>query len=51
MVLVRDLRAAIERLNPELPPEAREQAVEKITRIDFEALALSRRTSASAQNR
>ena len=35
VVLVRDLRAAIERLNPDLPREAREQAVEKLTRIDF----------------
>jgi len=35
VVLLRDLRSAIERLNPELPAEAREQAVEKLTRIDF----------------
>ncbi len=35
VVLVRDLRAALARLNPDLPIEAREQAVEKITRIDF----------------
>ncbi|MGH8643518.1 MAG: type I restriction endonuclease subunit R [Gammaproteobacteria bacterium] len=35
VVLVRDLRAALARLNPDLPAEAREQAVEKITRIDF----------------
>lgn len=35
MVLVRDLRAALERLNPDLPQSAREQAIEKITRIDF----------------
>lgn len=34
-VLVRDLRAAIERLNPDLPPVAREQAVERITRTDL----------------
>src|SRR3990170_7554164 len=34
-VLVRDLRAALARLNPDLPESAREQAVEKITRIDF----------------
>jgi type I restriction enzyme R subunit len=34
-VLVRDLRAALERLNPDLPESAREQAVEKLTRIDF----------------
>jgi type I restriction enzyme R subunit len=35
VVLVRDLRAALERLNPDLPAEAREQAVERLTRIDF----------------
>ena len=35
VVLVRDLRAALERLNSELPELAREQAIEKITRIDF----------------
>jgi len=35
VVLVRDLRAALERLNPDLPDTAREQAIEKITRIDF----------------
>jgi len=35
VVLVRDLRAAVAKLNPVLPAEAREQAVEKITRIDF----------------
>lgn len=35
VVLVRDLRRAIERLNPGLPIEAREQAVEKLTRVDF----------------
>ena len=35
VVLVRDLRVALERLNPHLPESAREQAVEKITRIDF----------------
>lgn len=35
VVLVRDLRAALARLNPELPESAREQAVEKLTRIDF----------------
>jgi len=34
-VLVRDLRAAIEKLNPDLPADAREQAIEKLTRIDF----------------
>src|SRR5687767_7927966 len=35
VVLVRDLRAALARLNPDLPESAREQAVEKLTRIDF----------------
>ena len=35
VVLVRDLRAAVDRLNPELPESAREQAVEKLTRVDF----------------
>jgi type I restriction enzyme, R subunit len=35
VVLVRDLRAALERLNPDIPFAAREQAVEKLTRIDF----------------
>ncbi len=35
VVLVRDLRSALERLNPDLPESACEQAVEKITRIDF----------------
>ncbi len=35
VVLVRDLRAAIARLNTDLPESARQQAVERITRIDF----------------
>src|SRR5688572_26545926 len=35
VVLARDLRAALERLNPDLPESAREQAAEKLTRIDF----------------
>ena len=35
VVLHRDLRAAIEKLNGDLPIEAREQAIEKITQIDF----------------
>ena len=35
VVLVRDLRAALERLNPELPFSVREQAIEKLSRIDF----------------
>ncbi len=34
-VLVRDLRAALGHLNPGLPESAREQAVEKLARIDF----------------
>ena len=35
VVLVRDLRAALACLNPELSESAREQAIEKLTRIDF----------------
>lgn len=35
VVLVRDLRDALKRLNPDLPEMAREQAVEKLTRIDY----------------
>ena len=35
VVLVRDLRAALAHLNPGLPESAREQAIERITRIDF----------------
>jgi type I restriction enzyme, R subunit len=35
VVWVRDLREALARLNPDLPESAREQAIEKITRIDF----------------
>src|SRR2546426_1453912 len=35
VVLVRDLRAALARLNRDLPESAREQALEKVTRIDF----------------
>jgi type I restriction enzyme R subunit len=34
VVLVRDLRAAIDRLNPDLPEPARAQALEKLTRVD-----------------
>jgi len=34
-VLVRDLRAALVRLNPKLPPAAIEEAVQKLTRHDF----------------
>lgn len=34
-VLVRDLRAAIQRLNKDLTDPVREQAVEKLTRVDF----------------
>lgn len=35
VVLKRDLRAAVERLNPELPAGVREEAVAKLTRHDF----------------
>jgi len=35
VVLVRDLQAALARLNPTLPESAREQVVEKLTRVDF----------------
>jgi type I restriction enzyme R subunit len=35
IVLVRDLRAALARLNPELLESARDQALEKLIRIDF----------------
>ncbi|MBI4322556.1 MAG: type I restriction endonuclease subunit R [Chloroflexi bacterium] len=35
VVLVRDLRAALARLNPEIPESAFEQAVEKLTRADL----------------
>jgi len=35
VVLVHDLRAAVDRLNPDLPEPARQQAVEKLTRVDF----------------
>jgi type I site-specific restriction-modification system R (restriction) subunit len=35
VVLVRDLRAALARLNPDLPESASKQAVEKLTRVDF----------------
>ncbi|MBM2811957.1 MAG: hsdR [Chloroflexi bacterium] len=35
VVLVRDLRAALARLNPDIPGAAREQDIEKLTRIDF----------------
>src|SRR2546426_1275099 len=35
VVVVRDLRAALARLNSDLPESAREQAIEKLTRIDF----------------
>ena len=34
VVLVRDLRVALARLNPEIPEVAREQAVDKLTRVD-----------------
>ena len=35
VVLVRDLRAALERLNPDIPEAAREQAIDKLTRVDL----------------
>lgn len=35
VVLVRDLRSALERLNPNLPQSAREQAIEKLTRVNL----------------
>ena len=35
VVLVRDLRAALERLNPHIPEPAREQAIDTLTRIDL----------------
>jgi len=35
VVLVRDLRAALQRLNPELPPAAIDDAVQRLTRHDF----------------
>ena len=35
VVLTRDLRAALERLNPQLPPAAIAEAVQKMTRHDF----------------
>jgi type I restriction enzyme, R subunit len=35
VVLVRDLRVALARLNKDLPESAREQAVEKLTRVDY----------------
>jgi type I restriction enzyme, R subunit len=35
VVLVRDFRAAVGCLNPDIPEAAREQAIEKLTRLDF----------------
>ncbi|WP_263356157.1 type I restriction endonuclease subunit R [Acidicapsa ligni] len=35
VVLVRDLRVALQRLNSEIPEAAREQAIEKLTRVDL----------------
>ncbi|MBI2840456.1 MAG: type I restriction endonuclease subunit R [Acidobacteria bacterium] len=35
VVLERDLRAALERLNPGMPESARRQAIDKLTRVDF----------------
>jgi type I restriction enzyme R subunit len=34
-VLLRDLRAALERLNPDFPQSAHEKAIEKLTRVDL----------------
>jgi len=46
VVLVRDLRAAVDRLNPDLPESAREQAVEKLARWTLGARSSS--TTASS---
>src|SRR4029079_6419466 len=35
VVLVRDLRSALARLNPTMPQSAREQAIEKLTRVNL----------------
>jgi type I restriction enzyme, R subunit len=35
VVLVRDLRLAIAQLNKDLPESAREQAIDKLTRVDY----------------
>jgi type I restriction enzyme R subunit len=35
VVLVRELRVALERLNPKIPEAAREEAIEKLTRTDI----------------
>jgi type I restriction enzyme R subunit len=35
LVLVRDLRAAVDRLNPDLPASARDEAIDALTRADF----------------
>jgi type I restriction enzyme, R subunit len=35
VVLTRDLRAALQRLNPTLPPRAIEDAIQALTRYDF----------------
>ena len=35
VVLVRDLRSALERMNPKIPQGAREQAIEKLTRVNL----------------
>ena len=40
VVLVRDLRAALAALNPTIPPTAREQAVEALTRVDHSRTTL-----------
>lgn len=35
VVLIRDLRSALRRLNPDLPDSAREEALSKLTTVDF----------------
>src|SRR3569623_1632860 len=35
MVLVRDLRAALAKLNPDIPEAAREQAIQKLAHVDY----------------
>jgi type I restriction enzyme R subunit len=35
VVLVRDLRSALERMNPKIPQGVREQAIEKLTRVNL----------------
>ena len=35
VVLMRDLRVALAKLNPDIPEEAREQAIQKLTHVDY----------------